>query len=234
MGITKKMSAGLLALTVMGGVSGCIPAPYEQNVPATTYTVDENGNKIKVQHHASNNKSEADKVVDAAESYFNNIMNGNHGKEMEELQAKGIEKAKEMKLDLDEDPPAGFFYDLAKESDITALKLVYTSDKVDKDEYLESLLLAGMLSSMSPDGTEMRWDKSAVSIKGGDIATLDYNRGEIKRGTEGQWEPIEEPEYFTEIPYQFIKVDGKWLLDVEDVIANEGKAFVSKPISSGE
>lgn len=230
MGITKKMSAGLLALVVMGGVSGCIPAPYDQNVPATTYTVDENGNKVKVQHHASTKKSEADQVVDAAEAHFGNIMSGNHGKEMQELQEKALSKAKEMNMDTEADPPAGFYYDIAKESDITALKLVHISEETDKDKYMNSLMLAGMLSSVSPEGTEIRWDKSAVVIKGDDTATLDYNRGEIKRGAEGQWEPIEEEEYFTEIPYKFVKVDGKWLLDMDDTLANESKVISSEPL----
>lgn len=230
MGINKKVSAGLLAFAVMGGITGCIPAPYEQNVPATTYTVDENGNKVKVQHNGK--KSESSLVSASADAFYNNIFDGTLAKEMEELQPKMIAEAEKQGISIDEEPPVDFMYSMYTESGLSYAKLSHISDpeKIDKKKYVTDVQMTMMVSAMSKGEMSIKFDPGSVIMVDENHATIDFNKATLKNTKTGEttkMPPAEEGKLF-----QFVKVDGKWLFDMNHFMEHNTNASIAPMNSS--
>lgn len=233
MGINKKVSAGLLAFAVMGGITGCIPAPYEQNVPATTYTVDENGNKVKVQHNGK--KSESSLVAASADAFYNNVFDGTHLKEIEEiLQPKMLAEAEKQGISMDEDPPVDFMYSMYMESGMSYVKLSHISDpgEIDKEKYIDNVEMTMMVSLMSKGGMSIKFDPGSVVMVDENHATIDFNKATLKNTETGEttkMSPTEEGKLF-----QFVKVDGEWLFDMNHFLEHNTNASIAPIENSGE
>ncbi|MBC9704235.1 MAG: hypothetical protein H9W81_04300 [Enterococcus sp.] len=215
MGLNKKIYAGILTLAVMGGMTGCISAPYEQDIPVTTYTVDENGKRVKVQENGK--VSESSRVASAADAFYNSIFEGTTMKEMEALQETAAKKAKEKGLSLEEDLPLDFEYELYTTSGLSYAELSYMSDpaKMDKQKYVDNLEASMLVSYMGEGKMSIKFAPSSVVMVDDTHATIDFNKSTLRNTETGETTQMPEGE---ERRFQFVKVDGQWLFDMDDFI----------------
>lgn len=223
--INKRMSAGLLAFAVVSGLTGCIPAPYEQNIPATTYTVDENGNKVKVQHNASDKKTEAEIVAETADTFYSSIFSGELMKQLEEIRTQTLDHYKEKGIaekDIPEDEATDYMYDLIMKSDIAFVDLVHVADDVDKDDFMTVLGLVAFGSMAGGGEVKLRIEPQDIVIKGGDKATLNMSQAEMQLSKDGEWKSMDDGSGDEDMLVYFKKVDGKWYFDLDANVNSEG------------
>lgn len=217
MKLAKKLSACVLSVAVMAGVSGCIPSPFEQNVPATTYTVDENGNKVKVKHNASTEKTEKEVAGEAITAFYNEIYSGNVMAELEKIGESEQEPA-DFEAMTDEEK-SNYTLTLMEKHNVKLLSLIHISDDKSKEDQFNQVMMGVSFASMLTGGEvdiSVEVDPHDVIIKGTDTAAI--NPTNITMTANGESGPMGGGVDLDAPSVIFTKIDGKWLYDISKTI----------------
>lgn len=104
----KLTVAPLLAVSFLLTSCGAIPAPFEQDVPQTSWSTDADGNKVKVITGASEAKSTPFQVAEAGADFYNSFLSKKGQKKLAPINdlmqsplAEKAAKSKEAEKELD-------------------------------------------------------------------------------------------------------------------------------------
>lgn len=179
--------AAITALSL--GVSSCsmIPKPFEQNVPQTTWTVDENGNKVKVES-GSKKLTYPQQVAKAGEDFYASIMSD---KNLEKMMRQEASTFKKLEGKYDVNTPKGleaYQHEIAKltmKYDPAFMSQISFDDVTEKQKLdviyksVETYFIFFLFGALSAD-TEIKIEVpvQAVRIKG-DTATIDNSKTKV-------------------------------------------------------
>lgn len=211
-----KLGFGMSALAAIAiSLSGCgaLPTPFEQDVPQTQWTVDKDGNKVKVQTGASEAKTTPQQVQEAGEKFYDGLLNEDNRDEIEKgtelLAAFDTEgKAPETKEEKAKQLKA-----IREVQDVWPSMFDHVHMEGMKDDDEAFLTGALYLVAIFSNGTmEAEVPLKAITVKN-DKATID-ERDIIMRYSSGdQKGKIIEQEAEESDLVSLIKVDGEWKVD---------------------
>lgn len=218
MSIARKISAGLLSLAILGTATGCMPSPFEQDVPSTQWTTDKDGNRVKVSSSESKELSTPQQIQATVQDYYKATFSKEMSKRLqvfsEDVQAKqaaaGVTKSK---------PTAE---DLKKMRDILepVTKYLYQGEMSDQD-FLSTIGALVFVSGMMTTGGDVKVEVplSAIRVKG-DTATV--NMSEMKATVNGKEAPGQQAGGNEEKFVNLVLKDGQWLIDAKKLSEQMG------------
>lgn len=219
MSIARKISAGLLSLAILGAATGCMPSPFEQDIPSTQWTTDKDGNRVKVSNSESNELSTPQQIQATVQDYYKATFSKEMSKRLQgfsqEMQAKqaaaGVTKSK---------PTAE---DLKKMRDILEPVTKYLDQgEMSDQDFLSTIgalvFVSGMMTA-GGDDVDVEVPLSAIRVKG-DTATVDMT--EMKASINGKEAPAQQTGGNEGKFVNLVLKDGKWLIDAKKLSEQMG------------
>lgn len=226
MRVTKKLFASVALLSVLTfGVTSCgiLPKPFEQDVPHTVITVDEDGKKTKTTIGASNAKTEPQKVVSVINDFYAEIHNGENlevyskdlkatklsglleqsiktGQEPELSDAEMEEAVNEIDALIENHPHYFEHLDFSNADDETRLAAVFFM-----------VFVAGMMQ-----GIQVEYPVQAVTVTSENTAVVDVSDMIVK---DNEGKVIEATHISgTDEDIPMVKIDGEWKIGGKDFL----------------
>jgi len=226
----RKVTTGLLAAVILSTATGCMPSPFTQDVPSTSWQVDEKGNRIKVTNPGGGVTAEdlaADKkdVKETLDNYYASLTD----KEVVAALKKTMESGQNMKFSTNPEERKKQEEDLAKQAlpavepvlanvDTTGLTDIESATLV-----MSSVLLGGM--GLSQTETKVPDD---IVIIAGDTATIDLSKADVYfQGEKTETVAAEDGKSIV----HFVKKDGEWKLNGKKLAESMGIDGSSAKIS---
>jgi hypothetical protein len=206
-----NVAAGILAAAILSTTTGCMPSPFNQDVPSTQWQVDEKGNKTKITNPGGGLTAEdvlADKkAVKAALENYQNALKSDDSKSAVQAFMKEAQKVKpssdaEARKKQEEE-----FAKKALPTFHTVLDHIDTTGVTEVEQVTLANFVIGVGSMTS--GTETKIPDDAVILTG-DTAYIDMSKAEIYY--EGELTDTVTAEDGKSNTY-FVRKDGKWLLN---------------------
>lgn len=223
----RKVTTGLLAAVILSTATGCMPSPFAQDVPSTSWTEDEKGNKIKITNPGKGSSSDgtsgtessasdADQIKSTMDSYYTAIAS----EEVVASMKNSMESSQSVKLSDDPAERQKQEAAMAKEA-LAYLKPV--SDTMDTTGLTEVEVATVSMASVFVGGM----GSSAVEIKipdeiiivSGDTASIDMSKADIYfEGEKTTSVAAKDGKSIT----HFVKKDGKWLINGKKLAESMG------------
>lgn len=217
----RKVATGLLAAVILSTATGCMPSPFEQDIPSTSWQVDEKGNRIKVTNPGGGVTAEdvaVDKkaVKDTLENYYASLTD----EEVVAALKKTMESGQSMKLSEDPAERKKQEEELAKQALPSVEPVLANIDTTGLTD-IESATLAMssvFVGGMGLSQTETKVPDDIVIISG-ETATIDLSKAEVYFQGE-KTETVAAADGKSIV--HFVKKDGEWKLNGKKLAESMG------------
>lgn len=211
-----KLGFGMSAFAAIAiSLSGCgaLPTPFEQNVPQTQWTVDKDGNKVKVQTDANTAQTTPQQVQEAGEKFYDGLLNEDNRDEIEKVSELAASFGSDGKVPETKEEKAKQLKTIREIQDAwpSAFEHIHMEDMKDDDEMLltGALYLVAVFSSGS---MEAEVPLKAITVKN-DKATIDEQDVTMRYTSGDKKGEVIDLEAGDDEVIPFIKIDGEWKVD---------------------
>lgn len=206
MSIARKISAGLLSLAILGTATGCMPSPFEQDIPSTQWTTDKDGNRVKVSSSESKELSTPQQIQATAADYYKSLYSKKTAAQLKAFNEKAApvnpsdEKAKEKLL-------AEF------KGDFYPVQYFYQGDMNDND-FMTMVVGTAFVVTMLGGSSDVKIEVPLSAIRvTADTATVEST--EIDTWVNGKKSEKSVPGEDGATKLDMVYRDGKWLIDAK-------------------
>lgn len=184
--------------------TACMPSPFEQNVPSTTWTTNAEGERVQVAAGASTELSANEEIQKVTQDTYDLIFSKKYSESMSALYIKS------KKID-EKDKKAMAAFDKEANSVMEPLFNKIDQGKVSDKDFIIGLSTESMTGTLTKDSVVIKVPLSGVEIVNGkgtfklDSLKLYLNDEEIPIPPEDK-------------QIEFVKVDGEWKMTAESFI----------------
>lgn len=228
----RKAATCVLAAVVLSTTTGCLPAPFEQDIPSTSWQVDEKGNRIKVTNPGNGMTAEdiaAEKkaVKEALDNYYAAVKDEKVLAEMKQY----MESTKSFKPSSDPEVLEKQESEMAQKALPFLAPVLETIDTTGLSEIEQVTLASGsvMFGGMGLKEMEIKIPDTIIIVTG-ETATIDMSKAEMYfQGEKTTSVAAKDGKSIT----HFVKKDGKWLINGKKLAESMGVSGSSMKISIG-
>lgn len=213
----RKAVTCVLAAVVLSTTTGCLPSPFEQDIPSTSWQVDDKGNRIKITNPGNGMTQEdiaAEKqaVKESLDRYYVGTKNEALATKMKE-QFQNPQAAAAAQPKLSEDPEErkkqeAELYKKAVADFAPVLENIDTTG-VSNEEQVTLASSLVMLNGMGASKVKVEVPNEIIMVTG-ETASIDMSKAIVT--FEGEKTTMGEDPSGKSITY-FVKKDGKWLVN---------------------